>query len=477
MLIKLILIISILFCFESNAQTINSQTLNKIDIYIEEVQNRANIPAISIGIIKDDSLIYKKSYSKDRTITPDSLFYIGSLTKSFTALTVMQLVEDGKINLDDSIKKYLPWFKIKDENSIDKITIKTLLNQTSGFSTYEGLKNFDDWDSSDFALEKTLRALKDVSLVSEPSTTFHYSNLNYQALGLVIEKVTGLSYKQYIQENIFKKLDMKDSYASLENIDKKNIAQGHRLWFGQALKSDFPFSEVLLPAGYIISNIDDMSNYLIAQLNEGRYEKKQIFSSSIIKQMQTPSAPIIKDKFYYGFGWFVHTNKELYLSHLGSTPGYTSAMIIYPEEELGIVVLANATSYTLGSKDLNALAGGIVDIIKNKEMKMNEIDIVSISAYLFFIGLLIIQLYLLSRFIKKFKNTSKSKITVSILFDISIIVSLFFIVPVMYDLTFSVFLMFVPDVGYLMLSSIIVAILDFFGRCISFLFMMKKKSI
>lgn len=221
MQIKFILIFIIFLCFELNAKNIDTQTFNKIDNYVKKMQNQADIPTISIGVIKDNSLIYKNSYSKDKDINTKSLFYIGSLTKSFIALAIMQLVEDGKINLDDSINKYLSWFKIKDEKDVNNITIRTLLNQTSGFSTYDGLKNFDDWDSSNFALEKTIRALKDVSLISKPSTTFYYSNINYQILGLVIEKVTGLSYNQYIKENIFNKLDMKNSYASLENIDKK----------------------------------------------------------------------------------------------------------------------------------------------------------------------------------------------------------------------------------------------------------------
>ena len=466
MQIKFILIFTIFLCFELNAKNIDIQTLNKIDNYVKKMQNQADIPAISIGVIKDNSLIYKNSYSKDKDINTKSLFYIGSLTKSFTALAIMQLVEDGKINLDDSINKYLSWFKIKDEKDVNNITIRTLLNQTSGFSTYDGLKNFDDWDSSNFALEKTIRALKDVSLISKPSTTFYYSNINYQILGLVIEKVTGLSYNQYIKENIFNKLDMKNSYASLENIDKKNIAQGHRLWFGQAIKSDFPFSKVLLPAGYIISNVEDMSNYLIAQLNKGKYKKEQIFSSSIIKQIQTPSATIVKDKIHYGFGWFVDTSEKLYLNHLGTAPGYTASMIIFPEEKLGLIMLTNATSYTLGSNELNTLAGGIIDIIRNKELKDTTIDIISISAYVFFISLLIVQLFLMKRFIQKIKDVKKYRTIVSFIFDISIIISLFFIIPKLYNLTFSGFLMFVPDIGYLMLSSIVISLLGLIGKSI-----------
>lgn len=459
MLIKLILMVSIFFSFEINAQNIDNQTLKKIDKYIENIQNKVNIPAISIGVIKNNNVIYKKSYSKNKTITPNSLFYIGSLTKSFTALAVMQLVEDGKINLDDSIKMYLTWFKMKDMKKIDNITIRTLLNQTSGFSTFDGLKNFDDWDSSDFALEKTIRALENISLVSEPSTTFHYSNINYQILGLVIEKVSKLSYNQYIKENIFTKLNMKNSFTSLDNIDKANIAQGHRQWFGQAIKSEFPFSRVMLPAGYIISNIEDMSNYLISQLNRGIYEKEQIFPSSIIKRIQTPSVTIVKDKIHYGFGWFIDTSEELYLNHLGSTPGYTSQMVIYPKEKLGIIVLTNTTSYTLGSQELNGLAGGIIDIIKNKKVKDNQLDIVSIITYLFFIGLLIVQLFFIKKTFNEFQNISKNKIILYFLFDILIVILLFFIIPRVFYLTFSGLLLFSPDIGYLMMGSIINAIL------------------
>ncbi|MFT5835666.1 MAG: CubicO group peptidase (beta-lactamase class C family) [Sulfurimonas sp.] len=459
MFIKFALILSALFCFEINAQNIDTQTLNKIDTYIKEVQNKANIPAISIGIIKDDSLVYKKSYSKDENVSADSLFYIGSLTKSFTALAIMQLVEDGKINLDNPVKKYLPWFEIQNMQSVNKITIQTLLNQTSGFSTYEGLKNFDNWDSSSFALEKTIRALKGVRLASKPSTTFQYSNINYQILGLVIQKITGLSYNDYIKENIFNRLDMKNSFASLKNIDAKQITQGHRLWFGEAIESDFPFSTVMLPAGYIISNVEDMSKYLIAQLNHGIYKKEQVFSSSMIKQIQTPSATIIKDKFHYGFGWFVDTNKELSLSHMGSVPGYTSNVIMYPQEKLALVVLTNTTAYTLGQKELNNLASNIMNIIKDKKINTSEFDLVSISAYIFFIGFIIAQMFLLRYFIKKLKGASKYKIILFLIFDIIIVISLYLIVPLLYNLTFSVFLMFTPDIGYLILGSIIVAIL------------------
>ncbi len=469
MFIKIIILVSTLFSLSLNAKNIDNQTFNKIDNHIKKVQNEVNIPSISIGIVKDDKLVYKKSYSEDKNINENSLYYIGSLTKSFTALAILQLIEEKKLNLDDSIKKHLPWFKIKDMENIDKITIRTLLNQTSGFSTFEGLKNFDDWDSSDFALEKTIMALKDISLKSEPSKTFQYSNINYQILGLIIEKVSGVSYDQYINKNIFQKLSMNNSFASLDNLDKNNLVQAHIHWFGHPIKSDYPFSKIMLPAGYIVSNIEDMSKYLINQIN--------IEVSKNIKQIQTQSAPIVKDSLYYGFGWFTHTKDELSLDHLGSTPGYTSTMIIYPQDKLGIILLSNTTSYTLGNSRLTSLASDIIDIIKNKEPKDKAIDIISIIAYIFFIIAIIIKLFFIYRFIKKPKNISKFKITISIIFDILIILSLYILLPKLYNLTFGVFLMFSPDIGYLMLGLIMISIFGIIGKIFYFLRSNKNKAI
>ena len=470
MLIKIILAISFLFSFSLHAQSIDNETVKKIDEYVKHIQSKANIPAISIGVVQGNSLVYEKSYSKDKFISSKSLFYIGSLTKSFTALAVMQLVEEGKINLDDSIKVYLPWFKIQDEEKIDKITIRTLLNQTSGFSTYEGLKNFDDWDSSNFALEKTVRALENVSLVSEPSSTYHYSNINYQILGLVMEKLTGISYATYMKENVFEILDMKSSFASLEDVEEHEIVKGHRLFFGKAVQNDYPFSRVMLPAGYIVSNVEDMSKYLIAQMNEGSYKDKQILSPSMIKEVHKPSATVIKDKLHYSFGWFVGSSEEeSYLAHLGSTPGYTSAMIIYPKDKIALIVLTNTSSYTLGTKELNTLAGGVIDIVKGKKKIESAIDIVSISAYIVLIGIFLIQLFLFKYFLREYQGMSRFKITSLLGTDMLIVIAYIFIVPRIYDVTFGVFLIFAPDIAYIMLGSIIVASLGFIVKSVKYI--------
>lgn len=455
MILRIFIFLYIL-CFSLQANTIEQEVFKKIDKFVKYSQDKANLPAISIGIVQGDKLVYKKSYSENINISTESLYFIGSLTKSFTALAIMQLVEQGKITLDDSVQKHLPWFEIKNKKDIKDITIKTLLNQTSGFSTYEGLKNFDNFDSDKMVLENTIRELKSVNLKTKPSTSFEYSNINYQILGLIIEKVSGKSYEEFLKKNIFNKLVMNNTYASMDNIDKDTLAKGHFLYFGQAIEKQYPFNHAMLPAGYIISNVEDMAKYLLAHINK----EEKLLNKQSFQKLHTPSATLVKDKIHYSFGWFVDTSEqESYLNHFGSTPGYSSSMIVFPKRKLGIIVLINTTSYTLGTMQINNLAGGIIDIIDAKALKEHKADLISIGTYLLLFGLIILQLFLLNRSRKKLKTINSYKaLILPFIFDSFIVVLLYFIIPRGYNLTFNGFLMFTPDVAYMMLVSIFLAI-------------------
>ena len=448
--------IFLFFCLSLGASEIEQDVFKKIDNFVKSSQDKANLPAVSIGIVQGDKLVYKKSYSEDKNISSTSLYFIGSLTKSFTAVAIMHLVEQGKIGLDDPVTKYLPWFKVKNSEYKDSITIRTLLNQTSGFSTYEGLKNFDNFDSDKMVLENTVRALKDVELKYQPSTTFEYSNINYQILGLLIEKISGISYAEFLEKHIFNKLNMNNSHASMDKIDKKNLAKGHFLYFGQAVEKQYPFNHAMLAAGYIISNVEDMAKYLLAHINKDEtFLTKQSF-----QELHTPSATLVKDKIHYSLGWFVDTTtEEVYLNHFGSAPGYSSLMVIFPKRKLGVIVLINTTSYTLGAKEINSLAGRIIEIIDGKPQKEEQTDLISLGIYLFFLGVIVLQLFLLNRSRKRLNSINSFKsLILPLLFDIIIVFLFYLIIPRIYNLTFSGFLIFSSDVAYLMLISMFIAI-------------------
>jgi CubicO group peptidase (beta-lactamase class C family) len=151
-----------------------------------------------------------------RAMTPDTPFLIASLSKSITALGIMQLVEEGKINLDAPVQTYLPWFRVADEEVSSKITVRHLLHQTSGFDERESYVRNLNTDSSDDALEKSIRSLNTAELNFTPGEAFEYTNTNYDILGLLIQTVSGQSYEEYIEEKIFAPLDMDQSYTSLK---------------------------------------------------------------------------------------------------------------------------------------------------------------------------------------------------------------------------------------------------------------------
>jgi len=149
-----------------------------IDAYVDTQLNDLGIPGIALGIVQGDQIVHLQGFgfadSSGRKITPQTPFYIGSVTKSFTALAVMQLVEAGKIDLDAPVQTYLPWFELADKAASAKITVRHLLNQTTGISTIDGNRF---WNSQ-LGLEETVRGLKTIQLTQPVGTTFQYSNTN-----------------------------------------------------------------------------------------------------------------------------------------------------------------------------------------------------------------------------------------------------------------------------------------------------------
>ena len=185
-----------------------------IDAYVTEQMNNLGIPGMALGIVQDGQIVHLQGFgvadSSGRAVTPQTPFYLGSVTKSFTTLAVMQLVEAGKIDLDTPVQKYLPWFELADKEASAKITVRNLLNQTTGISTKDGNRF---WTSQQ-GLEETVRGLNKIQLTQPVGTTYQYSNLNYSIAGLIVEKVSGQSYADYVTQHIFEPLDMRHSYAS-----------------------------------------------------------------------------------------------------------------------------------------------------------------------------------------------------------------------------------------------------------------------
>ena len=189
-----------------------------IERFVRGEMAAQRIPGLALGIVENDRITYLRGFGKaddsGRPVTPKTPFIIGSLSKSFTAMAIMQLVEAGKVELDAPVQRYLPWFRVADEEASARITVRHLLNQTSGLSTKTGRSFQGNGDTSDAALERTVRKLSTVELTAPVGKTHQYSTINYSVLGLIVQTVAGRSYESYVQTEILDPLQMRDSFTS-----------------------------------------------------------------------------------------------------------------------------------------------------------------------------------------------------------------------------------------------------------------------
>ncbi len=322
-----------------------------IDAYVEEQMQRLNIPGAALAIVEGDQIVHLRGFGKAQprgeAPTPQTLFALGSTTKSITALAVMQLVEAGRVELDAPVQRYLPWFRVADPLASAQMTVRHLLNQTSGMSALAGTACLGELDDRPDAAERQARALSTLKLSHPVGTCFQYCNLNYNLLGLIIETASGQSYAEYVREHILAPLDMNHTYTSPATAKQNGLAMGHRYWFGVPFAApDVPFPLSALPAGGLISTSEDMAHYLIAHLNGGRYGEAQILSSAGIEELHRGIADqrvMDASVAAYGMGWFVNPiGGTTLVSHSGNVPNFSSFLGLLPEQKKGVALLVNA---------------------------------------------------------------------------------------------------------------------------------------
>ena len=309
-----------------------------IDEYVTARMRASRIPGLSLAIVKDDRVVYLKGYgradSSGRPVTPQTPFLIGSITKPFTALAVMQLVEAGKVELDAPVQRYISWFRVADPEASRRITVRQLLTMTSGLpQIYET----QVWTAQDAgALERAVRILETKAL-SRPVGAFGYSNSNYETLGQLVHTVSGLSYEDYVKQHLFAPLDMRQSFVSQDEARQHGMATGHRWWFGIPIPVTLPYNRGELPAGYIFSSAEDMSHFLIAQMNGGRYGNVSVLSPDGIAL--THSAPAAGS---YAMGWeTVRDEGRTLINHDGGTANFQSSLFFDPDARVGVFMAAN----------------------------------------------------------------------------------------------------------------------------------------
>jgi CubicO group peptidase (beta-lactamase class C family) len=307
----------------ANAETGIGNTYRRIDAYLQNAYQYAGFPGMAVVIVNQDGILFSGAYGNCDSI--DTPFIIGSLSKSFTALCIMQLADQGKVSLDDKISDYLP-----NATDADKITVRQLLNQTSGLGQYQSLSNYK---------------------ITGSYGKHQYANINYALLGEIVEAVSGESYEDYVTKNIFLPLGMQHSAASLKESKEDGLITGHRNYFGFPIAGDVNYptkdSWGQVSTGYISSSAADMGKYLQMYLNEGH----NIVSAKSIDIVFNDNVPVSQGaSSYYGMGWSLSNEySQPLLAHSGLVENYISYMFILPENRIGGVILVNTNDYLVAN--------------------------------------------------------------------------------------------------------------------------------
>lgn len=339
-----VMILFILVLVPCTAFAYNMPDFDTINEQLEADAKAFHIPGMAVIVVNKDEVLFAEAYGNCESI--DTPFIIGSMSKSFTALAIMQLVEQGKIDLDTPISDYID-VSLYLKNALDgnRITVRQLLNHTSGLGTYQRFGS---------------------AKITDSYGKYEYANVNYGLLGKIIESVSGKSYSDYVEQYIFSPLDMEHSSATFDNSKADGLIAGYRNYFGIPIagEPDYPDdrSWSTVPAGYISSCASDMGNYLQMYLNNG----SGIISQDSLDTMFYDNVPQDENNLYfYGMGWVLSNDfDEPVFNHSGLVENYTSNMFIFPESGIGIAVLVNMNDYLVG----NNLINNIIMHLLGKEM-------------------------------------------------------------------------------------------------------------
>ncbi|MGE6258376.1 serine hydrolase domain-containing protein [Heyndrickxia sporothermodurans] len=349
--------------FASETGDVQSKIL-EVDQYMKKAISKYEYPGASIAIVNNGKVVYTNSWGvtgDKKNVTTDTPFIIGSLSKSMTAFGVMKLVQEGKVNLHEAVQKYIPWFTLKDKAAASKITIEQLLSHTSGLSSKTGLKITDLGAEDDQAIKRIVRMLANEKPTAKPGERYQYCDANFVILGALIEEVTNQTFSQFMDEKIFRPLNMHHVVTNTEQAKKWGLTHGYQSWFGRPKVSSIGYDNGGTPYGYIAVNAEDMGRYLVAMMDGNK-----VLASEYMKDIFHPRVQIKKDTFY-GLGWKVTnlSDTETLIWHSGSMPDYRSEMFMLPNEGWGVAILTNR-NHQLEEDKLYHVSRGILDILQGR---------------------------------------------------------------------------------------------------------------
>jgi len=347
------LLILLMFPVFASAQSF----LKGFDEYVDRTMRSFDAPGVAIGIVKNDSLIYSKGFGvcklgTNQAVDENTLFAIGSISKSTVAVALGMLVDEGKLKWDDRVTQYLPDFQLFDPWVTCEITIRDLLTHRSGLISESG---GTIWYGSDYDRAEVVQRLRYLKPVTSFRYKYAYQNVMYLVAGEIIPAVTGQTWDDFVKERIFRPLGMCTTNTHLNDLDNfTNVSIPHAMLNGRQQPISYRNYDNVGPACSVNSTAVEMAQYVRLLLNGGVYKGQRLYSEAVACELFNPQmiVPIrdygpglelMKPNFFaYGFGWFLkdYRGRKL-VFHTGGLDGIRAMVMMIPAEKLGIIVLSN----------------------------------------------------------------------------------------------------------------------------------------
>src|SRR5688572_20804364 len=341
-----------LFSYTASSQTPSFVT-DSLDSYIERGMKQWQIPGLSIAIVKDGKVVLSKGYGvkelgKNDKVDENTLFIIASNSKLFTGTSIAKLDHEKRLSLNDKITKYIPWFKLYDSHATEMANIRDMLCHRLGTKTFQG--DFTFWDSN-LPKDSIVWKMRYLKPPGEFRQDYGYCNSAFLVAGQVLEKVTGQSWENYVEENILVPLDMTNTHMNTADlIARPNVAFPHNNLYSSITKIPFDNVDNLGPATSMVSNVKDLTHWLMLQLDSGRYKGKQVLPWAVVQKTRDANiltgsrrSSLFPTHFRaYGLGVYMtdYAGRQVYW-HTGGAFGHVTNVCFVPEEKLGITILTN----------------------------------------------------------------------------------------------------------------------------------------
>ena len=360
-----------LLAVSAPAQTIDSASVDRI---MEDALKAWQVPGASLAIVQNDKVVHLKGYGVKEQggtapVTPDTLFAIGSTTKAFTTTAMAMLVDEGKINWDDPVRKHVEFFRLSDPLASEQVTLRDIVIHRTGLSRHDLL-----WYRSPWSREEVIRRVGSVKLSRPFRSTWQYQNIMYVTAGYVVGVVSKSSWEEFVQKRIFDPLGMTGANFSAAAAEKAADHSSAHVKESDGRVKVIPIFNLdnAGPAGSINAGARDMSRWVRFQLGNGTFEGKRLVTAANMAEMHTPQMVLPVDRaayphtnmMSYGMAWFIQDyHGHHMIAHTGGIDGFRARVILLPKQNLGIVILTNSSVGTSSASMHVAASNSIVDLL------------------------------------------------------------------------------------------------------------------